>query len=113
MKKIIATVPDLEGIDLSSLISNAIDFKVESVAMQKAPQTRKRVKGKTCPITIMEHFTPSGIFSSESAESWLEKAGFTPSSAGATLSKLDREGYLKRLNGGRFQFVRQLEQNAT
>lgn len=105
MKKITILIDD--DVDLTSLFTalvQAKEIKMETVEGEKKPVRRRT--GRMGVQTIMSHYTPEGVFSFESARTWVEKEGYAGSSTSPFLSRLVTAGFLQRTDDGRFRFVK-------
>lgn len=110
MKKIIATVPDtIDPTIIAGLVAIATDFRIEAVGgVTEEPKrkTRNYVSGETGGTLIMKHFSPEAVFTSATAAHWLTAKGYASSSAASWCSRLTKDGYLRSLGDGKWQFIK-------
>ena len=134
MKKITMILKDnvlenifLGGVGLTEVIGRTDYFCIEDVEEAKVPALNKpprevlkevakraRTKSRKTPKThryavdaILGRFTKEGDeFSSQDAKKWLRNAGFSEGSVAKTLSQLTKSGCIKRIEKGRYQFLK-------
>jgi len=109
MKRIIAVYPNDATPDLTSLMACATEFRIETThdnGVVKKPRKRG-AKGSTTLTSVMNHFTPQGIFTRLNAESWVKADNYAGSSAGPALSALCKQGKVRNLGALKYQFVSQ------
>lgn len=103
MKKI--TIITEDDVDLRELIAAAtpvsVDLKMETIVSNgKTPHRRRRyIKGMTAPDAVMSHYTHGAHFTAVDADRWARDVGFGPATGSSTLAKLERDGYIKRVDG--------------
>ena len=109
MKRItILADDDAVGAILSAL--DATKVHELSVAVE-SPSRRPFTKGhsnKPLDECIMQHFTPSGAFSVETAKTWLAKESWARASTGPVLSRLTTQGYINKTGKGFYVFNKPL-----
>lgn len=111
MKKITICVDDkvdLAELGLHHIMAVAKEFKVESLNGDASTSKiiRKVVPGATTNSTVMSHFTPEGMFKKNNVETWFRQVGYSMNSVESTLHRLVKDGYLRSLGGGKWQFVK-------
>jgi hypothetical protein len=111
MKKLTATFHDNASIDVASIIAVAIDFKIETITQERpsGPKPSRHLDRTTSvPKTLMDHFTPEGIFTVDQAEKWVADKGYNAKSSSSALHLLTHSRHIRRLGKGKFQFLKPL-----
>lgn len=106
MKRLTITLPDdFDPGLLTPILAVATDILLET--SDEAPKPGQRIyrpgNGKTALSTIMDHFTPDGVFTRETAQQWLATAGYAK--AATPVYALVKRGRLRNLGAGKFQFT--------
>lgn len=110
-----------DDVDLSQIITAAAPYMkalniqdLDEKPIKAGKITRNCVKGKSTLTAIMDHYTHSAEFTTQSAEGWMAAVGFKRSSASAALSALTKDGHIVKLTKGKFtnhryRFVKNME----
>lgn len=110
MKRLIATFADDAQIDVTSLLSQSIDFKIETVNDGKKPKkTVHRDPKMNIQQCVMQHYLHGGNFTLDDAKKWMVKCGFNKNSASPAISTLAGQGNLKKVSTGVFAFAKPLK----
>lgn len=112
MKKLTAIIPDtVDPAILAGLLAIATEFRLDALegVSTNVRSSPRRIAGRSVLSTIMEHYTPDGVFSAASAKSWVMEHGYKADGIGAAISRLAKNGYIRHLGSGRYQFKQPLE----
>ena len=115
LKKITAIVPAEASYEIGELMNAAVSFTIEAVEDDKRTRVKRagRMPGRRAVDIIMNHYTAQTEFHITDAGVWLKnEAGMNPVTASPALSRLSKHGYLKRLGGRRFRFIKPMEPGA-
>ena len=110
MKKLTAVFDEDTDIDfeaLAKISANAIEFRIEQCQNSKRRRnvkTRHYNQDETAVDAIMEHATFGAEFTRESAERWVKAKGYRSTTAGPTLTGMERGGLVKKVGAKRYAF---------
>lgn len=111
MKKITATFPDDAAIDFNIFVG-AIDLRVETIDNPSSKNEKSGVFAKhrdpnmTTSECILKHYTPAGMFTRYTAMQWLRVQGFAETSVSNGLHVLRKNGLIRDLGAGKYQWVK-------
>ena len=117
-KTVIFDVPD--NFDFGKLVA-ALGSHVDGLRILKpheraevltsTPSKSKtyRQRGKVSVIqSIMDHYTPQGIFVATHAQAWVHQNGYDLNSASPALTALKKGGFVEQVGQGKYRFLRPL-----
>lgn len=110
MKKRLTAVFDGETMpDLTALLQVALEFKIDTIDDGTAPAPVRLVHraggGRIASNVIMDHYTPQGEFRRDTAIAWLVAAKYNKNTISTALLPLLKNGNVRDLGGGRYQFL--------
>lgn len=119
MSKLVIEFPAGKSKSLGPLYSDAESFLSDAIAIHwEDDDTEPQVNAErprfyhpkySVPQAIMSHFTPSGEFTRQLAQDWIEKEGFARPGAGAALAKLVEFKYVKKIGPSRYSFIKAMD----
>lgn len=121
MKRLTAIFPDDADINLADIIKESVYFCLQeepkngtttndlTKPIHKYTAKKNFLPGRTVSSTIMEKYSPGGMFWLKTAAKWVTKYNYAPNSASSQLHLLIKNGYVGRMDDGRYKFIKPMD----